>query len=685
MRFSPGTFDLGWMILAADIAIKSSILLIVALLLNASALRRAPASLRHVTLLLALISTLAVPALSPWLPSWPVPLLRVGTARGPAIALDSTTALTIQSSGLPAPVGPTTAPTPPALEAPAPRPAAVRPSAPGVWVDQLGWARLLGIIWFAGAVLLLLRIAVGTLRASRVARYADEPASWQALARRLARAFRVPRTIRFVRSETVVMPMACGLLRPMVALPAEADHWPRARLQAVLLHELAHVQRRDCFTQLIANVVCAIQWYHPLAWLAARQLRRERERACDDVVLASGMEGPDYAEHLLALARAARPAPFASVLSGSVAMARRSELEGRLIAILDERPRRRLTLPALVTTSLVACGLVTPLAAVDPWSYDAQQVAAQDKVGITSGVDAALGARAQAGAHALDVTALALDSLQLPTARPQPRPAPTTTPTPTPTPTPAPTTKPAPTTTPKTSRSDREQAERPSNWPRVIAALSEAVKDSDAEVRQTAVGALARLRDPGAFDALVTALGDKDPEVRQQAASGLGQLRDARSVEPLSMLVGDADAEVREQAVSALGQLRDPSTIPGLTAALKDASAEVREQAASALGQIGDARAVPPLAVALADKDKEVREQAASALGQIRDPKAVDALVQAVKDPSTEVRQQALSALGRIDSSDPRAVDAAMVALKDSDPKVRQMAAQALSRLLRHD
>ena len=141
-------------------------------------------------------------------------------------------------------------------------------------------------------------------------------------------------------------------------MPADADAWPVERLRIVLLHELAHVKRRDCLTHLLAQAACAVYWFNPLAWMAARQARAERERACDDLVLAAGTRGSDYAEELLQIARVMRSGRFPAVLAGAtLAMAHRSQLEGRLMAILDPRiPRRGLTrLRALVTT--FACSL----------------------------------------------------------------------------------------------------------------------------------------------------------------------------------------------------------------------------------------------------------------------------------------------------------------------------------------
>ena len=153
------------------------------------------------------------------------------------------------------------------------------------------------------------------------------------------------------------MPMAWGILRPAVLMPAEADEWPIERLRIVLLHELAHVRRRDCLTHLLAQVACAVYWFHPLAWMAARRARAERERACDDLVLAAGTRGSDYAEELLQIARVMRSGRFPAVLAGAtLAMAHRSQLEGRLLAILDPRiPRRGLTRLRALATSAACC------------------------------------------------------------------------------------------------------------------------------------------------------------------------------------------------------------------------------------------------------------------------------------------------------------------------------------------
>src|SRR4029434_5618319 len=176
--------------------------------------------------------------------------------------------------------------------------------------------------------------------------------------------------VRFVRSGRASMPVAAGICRPAVIMPAEADSWSESRLRVVVLHELAHVKRRDCLTHVLAQAACAFYWFNPLAWLAVKRARTERERACDDLVLACGTRGSDYADQLLEMARVLRGDRFPALLGGaSLAMAHRSQLEGRLIAILDPRvPRSGLSRGRALAAVALCCAAVAPLGALQPWT-----------------------------------------------------------------------------------------------------------------------------------------------------------------------------------------------------------------------------------------------------------------------------------------------------------------------------
>ena len=703
-----------------DVLVKASVVL-GATALVAAALRRASAAARHLVWTLGLIGALAAPALTLVLPRWEVPIVAIArdVPAAPASSGEAIHRKTADPIATPRPsaaaerqqagVHSQARSTSTSSEAAtAPRLAWI-PTLAGR-LGTLSWPVLLFIAWAVGAAVILARMLLGLAAVQWMSRRTPviDAAPWLADAQSLARGFGI-RRVRFLRSRVGSMPMAWGIFRPSVLMPVDADGWPADRLRFVLLHELAHVKRRDCLTHMVAQLTYAAYWFNPLAWIAVKRLRAERERACDDLVLAAGTRGPDYADQLLEIARVMRAGRFPAVLAGAtLAMAHRSQLEGRLIAILDPRvPRRGVSRGrAAAATTAFALALV-PLASVQPWANEA-------------------------------ATTIELLPANVPPAIPA---------TPTPQPAAPPAAAPAPAPLGRANHStDRDASPRTiaqsvtsgiaegvaqgvrqtaaqgvtqrvvegvtqsvlpvvpeivgaaiehavpfaraavqdakntgAADPRTIAALTAALKDSDKDVRETALHALVQLRDPSVFEPLLTALKDASADVREQAAFGLGQLRDRRAVEPLTGALKDADADVRQQIVFALGQLRDPSTIDPLATALHDASADVREQAAFALGQLRDRRAVDPLVSALKDEKPDVRGQAAFALGQIRDPKAVEALVIALKDANADVREQAAFALGQL--RDPRAIDGLTSALKDANASVRQQAAFALGQI----
>src|SRR6185295_10890760 len=152
-----------------------------------------------------------------------------------------------------------------------------------------------------------------------------------------------------LRLASAMPPMTWGLRRHTILLPEAALEWTPERRRAVLLHELAHVKRRDGLLHLMAQTVCGIYWFNPLVWFAASQLHIERERACDDHVLNLGTPADAYAHHLVQIAGGLRRGP----VFAAVSMAQHSQLEKRLLAILDSRARRR-TLSRIAAAVLVS-------------------------------------------------------------------------------------------------------------------------------------------------------------------------------------------------------------------------------------------------------------------------------------------------------------------------------------------
>ncbi|HEX8320234.1 M56 family metallopeptidase [Longimicrobium sp.] len=334
----------GFVALAAAGALKASVLLALAWGVTAL-LHRRSAALRHLVWTVALGGALAVPLLQVALPA-----LEVAVLPSPPQAAASAVA--------PAPAEPAPAAVSrPAVPSVSESPASPRRGLPA-WPVLAAWA------WGVGALALGLRLSVGVLRVWWLGRRASEVTddAWTRLADSLARRLRLGRIVTLLREERAAVPMTWGVFRPVVLLPAESAEWSDERRMVVLAHELAHVRRWDALTQWVAHFAVVLHWYNPLVWLAARQLREERERACDDAVLTIGARPSAYADHLLTLVRSLgrSEGPVAAL-----AMARRSQFEGRLLAILEPaNPRRGLSSRTILTGLAAAVVATTPLAAL---------------------------------------------------------------------------------------------------------------------------------------------------------------------------------------------------------------------------------------------------------------------------------------------------------------------------------
>jgi beta-lactamase regulating signal transducer with metallopeptidase domain len=329
-------------------------------------LRRESAAIRHSVWSLGLAGALALPFLGLALPRWPVLTLPALPARLAALSLHADVPASDPPSAIrgvirAAPPGGRPAPIvalPPAAE-PIRVVALAPPPAP---VDL---ASALLAVWLGGAGLFLAWIALGEYwvrRLSRRARPADAT-EWTGLLPEAFEALGIGSRVQVLETDRSIVPLTYGVFQPVVVVPAAGRDWSAAHRRDVLLHELAHVARRDCLTQSVARIACAIHWFNPLAWLALRQLRIEREHASDDAVLNAGALPSRYAEELLSTAQALGSAP--PLASAGLAMARRSELADRLLSVLDDR-RRRTPMGTRSWAGMACAGgaLIVPLAAL---------------------------------------------------------------------------------------------------------------------------------------------------------------------------------------------------------------------------------------------------------------------------------------------------------------------------------
>lgn len=135
------------------------------------------------------------------------------------------------------------------------------------------------------------------------------------------------------------VPHISGIINPVLRLPRNALNWPDERLTSVLLHELAHIKRRDHIFWPLANLSVSWLWFNPLAWLALARMRSDKEKACDDYVLACGRNRADYAKHLLDTCLSIG-AP-ANAVSPGLQFAQKNEVRERIMYMLNREVDRR--------------------------------------------------------------------------------------------------------------------------------------------------------------------------------------------------------------------------------------------------------------------------------------------------------------------------------------------------------
>ncbi len=357
---------------------KGSLILLAASV-TATVLRKMTASLRHNVWLAAVCAALLMPFAQASLPAWRPAWLGTVWTYNPQFPVTARTEL---------PITPdarndlhlfnrTTQPMPAAgnpeyrgrltrhSSVPAPQSSsqAAKGSAhkPATEFNPLAW---LFLVWGLGATLLILRRVRAGAALRKLVRMSASADMKLHGALDLAKAeigIRRTGSSRLMISDAMQVPCTIGFFRPIILLPTAASEWPASRLRAVLLHELTHVRRLDCLWLLVGQIVRALYWPNPLAWLAASQLRSTCEEACDNRVLRCGRGAADYADDLVAIAESLQ-LPCSTPVA-AVAMARPSTLKYRVLAILDEhRSRRGTTAPVLAAIMLLTVVFLVSIA-----------------------------------------------------------------------------------------------------------------------------------------------------------------------------------------------------------------------------------------------------------------------------------------------------------------------------------
>ena len=330
---------------ALTLVLKASLILLVTAAAQLLLRHRASAAMRHGIWTLAIAALLVLPLCSVALPSWAVM---------PAW----------QAESIVPPIRQQTQATNDRVAIETPDSTASASTFPLAQTTRRDWQGLAHVVYVTGLFLLLLRLLADQLAVRRLASAAHEvrDIEWTSLLEECRTLVGRRTPVRLLRTSSRITPMAFGIRKPAIVISELADTWTRERRRAVLLHELAHIERRDCLTQTLASLAAALYWVHPGVWWAARRLQVEREYACDDRVLGLGASPSDYAGHLLDIAYSLGAGRTPAL---AVGMARRGQLEGRLLAALDSARNRAMPgAPGRLIAVLATVAVLVPLAAM---------------------------------------------------------------------------------------------------------------------------------------------------------------------------------------------------------------------------------------------------------------------------------------------------------------------------------
>jgi bla regulator protein blaR1 len=471
-----------------ELTLRSTVILAVAWLV-ARALGRATAATRHLVWHSAVLAVLLAPLLTPMVPKFAVPRLPFLTAMETGSTRDVAVPQPVESSH-PSTSHASTSRTPRTFR-----------------TDTVG------AVGAAGTAVALLWFSFGWVTAARSARRAmPAPAAWQMEINTLRLRLHIAREVRLGVVRGNGSPVAVGLWRSAVLLPETSHTWDDERRRVVLLHELAHIRRGDCRVQALAQAASVVYWFNPLIWIAAAHLRSERERACDDEVLRMGAQPSAYAAHLLEIARGVQ---LSLRPSAALAMARASELEGRLLGILAAGrarvPARSSRWAVASTLAMTTCAALGATPGIPP-----RDVAASVTTAAVAGFILPVEEKAAPPNRAVRVLQDALSN---------------------------------------GTQDEREKAAirlAYMSGTEVIPALLLALTDSDAQVREKAAIGLALRRDDRIIEPLLRAMQDADSQVREKVAIALGASGDARAGAALESALDDPDDQVREKARAGL-------------------------------------------------------------------------------------------------------------------------------------
>ncbi|HTS04564.1 MAG TPA: M56 family metallopeptidase, partial [Candidatus Eisenbacteria bacterium] len=210
-----------------------------------------------------------------------------------------------------------------------------RPNIPSAAASPSHWFLWIVAAWLTGVIAVVLLWTYRWFRISAQMKSAQLSSRGRELdiLRRVERIGGLSNPIALLLSRTSLEPGIFGIARPVLLWPqAMSKHLQDAQLEAILAHEVWHVRRRDNLFAVLHMLVEAIFWFYPPVWWIGSRLVDERERACDEQVVASGSDRQVYAESILKVCEFCLGSPLPCVAGVTGA-----DLKKRMVHIMNDR------------------------------------------------------------------------------------------------------------------------------------------------------------------------------------------------------------------------------------------------------------------------------------------------------------------------------------------------------------
>ena len=157
------------------------------------------------------------------------------------------------------------------------------------------------MLWWVGIIALLIKLTINLWQVRQLARANHLPVSKEVmdLFERVKQRLNINKMIQLVQTKEILVPSVIGHLKPIILLPIGLiNGLSNDQVEAILLHELSHIKRHDFLVNIIQSIVEVLYFFNPFMWIISKAIRDEREHACDDTAISSGISAPVYAQTL---------------------------------------------------------------------------------------------------------------------------------------------------------------------------------------------------------------------------------------------------------------------------------------------------------------------------------------------------------------------------------------------------